>query len=58
MWTRKIIIAAKNQPASGFLGVARDKPIKLMGAAIRKGSHGPRIGSEARERALAGLSFN
>jgi hypothetical protein len=57
MWTRKIIVEAKNQPAFRLMECGRNKLFELIGQVLYKWSLVQQISSEARERALAGLSF-
>jgi hypothetical protein len=57
MWTRKIIVVAKNQPTFRLTEFGRNKLFELISEAFYKWSLVQRIRNEARERALAGLSI-
>ena len=57
MWTRKIIVAVKNQPALRLAEFGRNKLFELISETVYKWSPLQQISSEARERALAGLSL-
>jgi len=57
MWTRKIIVVVKNQSALRLTEFGRNKLFELISEAVYKWSLVQQISSEARERALAGLTL-
>ena len=57
MWTRKIIVTIKDQLALRLTEISRNKSFELIGEAVYNWSLVQRISSEARERALAGLTL-
>jgi hypothetical protein len=57
MWTKKIIVAAKNQPAFRLIECGRNKLFELISEAVYKWSLVQQIRDEVRERALACASL-